>query len=103
MRLAKDDVIPLMEAVKKDFNAEAKLIVTYRSAGAEVTQHGKGFLAQMDGQKKLNYLKVYMQEPDEFGVNRFAFAEPAEPGFNRVVAQGVREIWVESKAQMLHS
>ncbi|MDG9886629.1 hypothetical protein N7650_27780 [Pseudomonas sp. GD04058] len=103
LRLAKDDVISLMEAVKKDFNAEAKLIVTYRSAGAEVTQHGKDFLAQMDGQKKLNYLKVYMQEPDEFGVNRFAFAELAEPGFNRVVVQGVREIWVEGKAQMLRS
>ncbi len=103
LRLAKDDVISLMEAVKKDFNAEAKLIVTYRSAGAEVTQHGKDFLAQMGGHKKLTYLKVFMQEPDEFGVNRFAFAELAEPGSNRVVAQGVREIWVEGKAQMLRS
>lgn len=103
LRLAKDDVISLMEAVKKDFNAEAKLIVTYRSGGAEVTQHGKDFIAQMGGFKNLTYLKVFMQEPDEFGVNRFAFAELAEPGFNRVVAQGVREIWVEGKAQMLRS
>jgi hypothetical protein len=103
LRLAKEDVVSLMETVKKDFNTEAKLIVTYRSAGAEVTQHGKDFLAQMDGQKKLSYLKVYMQEPDEFGVNRFAFAELAEPGFNRVVVQGVREVWVEGKAQMLRS
>ncbi|VVP24061.1 hypothetical protein PS876_03981 [Pseudomonas fluorescens] len=103
LRLAKDDVISLMEAVKKDFNAEAKLVVTYRSAGAEVTQHEKDFLALMGGHKKLTYLKVYMQEPDEFGVNKFAFAELAEPGFNRVVAQGVREVWVEGKAQMLRS
>ena len=103
LRLAKDDVISLMKAVKKDFNAEAKLIVTYRSGGAEVTQHGKDFIAQMGAYKNLTYLKIFMQEPDEFGVNRFAFAELAEPGFNRVVAQGVREIWVEGKAQMLRS
>ncbi|MGU1878419.1 hypothetical protein ACSEUI_18130 [Pseudomonas aeruginosa] len=101
LRLAKDDVISLMEAVKKDFNAEAKLIVTYRSAGAEVTQHGKDFIAQMGGHKNLTYLKVFIQEPDEFGVNKFAFAELAEHGFNRVVVQGVREIWVEGKAQMI--
>lgn len=103
LRLAKDDVISLMEAVRKDFNAEAKLIVTYRSGGAEVTQHGKDFIAQMGGHKNLAYLKVFMQEPDEFGVNKFAYAELAEHGFNRVVAQGVREIWVEGKAQTLRS
>lgn len=103
LRLAKDDVLALMDAVKKDFNAEAKLVVTYRSGGAEVTQHGKDFIAQMDGHKDLKYLKVFVQEPDEFGVNKFAFAELAEPGFNRVVVQGVREIWVEGKAQMLRS
>lgn len=101
LRLAKDDVISLMEAVRKDFNAEAKLIVTYRSGGAEVTQHGKDFIAQMGGHKSLTYLKVFMQEPDEFGVNKFAYAELAEHGFNRVVVQGVREIWVEGKAQTL--
>jgi len=101
LRLAKDDVISLMEAVKKDFNVEAKLIVTYRSGGAEVTQHGKDFIAQMGKYKNLTYLKVYLQEPDEFGVNKFAFAELAEQGFNRVVVQGVREIWVEGKAQMI--
>jgi len=101
LRLAKDDVLSLMEAVRKDFNGEAKLIVTYRSGGAEVTQHGKDFIAQMGRNKKLTYLKVFLQEPDEFGVNKFAFAELAEQGFNRVVVQGVREIWVEGKAQMI--
>jgi len=103
LRLAKDDVMSLMEAVKKDFNAEAKPIVTYRSGGAEVTQHGKDFIAQMGKHKNLTYLKVYLQEPDEFSVNKFAFAELAEHGFNRVVVQGVREIWVEGKAQMIRS
>lgn len=77
--------------------------MTYRSGGAEVTQHGKDFIAQMGRNKKLTYLKVFLQEPDEFGVNKFAFAELADQGFNRVVVQGVREIWVEGKAQMIRS
>lgn len=103
LRLAKDDVISLMVAVKKEFNAEAKLIITYRCGGAEVTQHEKDFVAHMGVLKKLTYLKLFIQEPDEFNVNKIAFVELAEHGVNRVVVQGVREIWVEGKAQTLRS
>ncbi|MNJ26743.1 hypothetical protein D3C77_212330 [compost metagenome] len=103
LRLAKDDVMSLMEAIKKEFSVEAKLIVTYRCGGAEVTQHGKDFIVHMDALKKLTYLKLFIQEPDDFNVNKIAFVELAEHGVNRVVVQGVREIWVEGKAQTLRS
>ncbi|MGG7647929.1 hypothetical protein ACQ4OB_07850 [Pseudomonas sp. ES4] len=103
LSLSKDDVISLMEIVKKDFNSGGKLIVTYRNGGAEVTRHSKDFIAQMDALKKLNYLKLFIQEPDEFEVNKIVLIELAEHGINRIVVQGVREIWVEGKAHTLRS
>lgn len=103
LRLAKDDIMSLIEIAKRDFNHDAKLIVTYRSGGAEVTRHSKDFIAQMDALKKLTYLKLFIQEPDEFDVNKIVLIELAEQGINRVVVQGVREIWVEGKAHTLRS
>ncbi|POF95588.1 hypothetical protein [Pseudomonas putida] len=101
LRLAKDDVVSLMAEVRKEFNAEAKLIVTYRCGGAEVTQHAKDFVLSMAALKRLTYLKLFIQEPDDFNVNKIAFVELVEQGVNRVVVQGVREVWVEGKAQTL--
>ncbi|WP_027921735.1 hypothetical protein [Pseudomonas sp. URMO17WK12:I12] len=103
LRLAKNDVLSLLDTVRRDFNPEAKLIVTYRSGGAEVARYSKDFVAQMDALKKLTYLKLFIQEPDEFGVNKVVMVELIDHGVNRLVVQGVREIWVEGKAHTLRS
>lgn len=101
LNLSREDILSLMEITKKDFNAGGRLIVTYRNGGAEVTKYHKDFIAQMDGLNKLNYLKLFIQEPDEFGVNKIAIVELADHGANKIVVQGVREIWVEGKALTL--
>jgi len=103
LRLARNDVLSLLDTVSKDFNPEAKLIVTYRNGGAEIARYSKDFVAQMDALKKLTYLKLFIQEPDEFGINKVVMVELIDHGVNRVVVQGVREIWVEGKAQTLRS
>lgn len=103
VRLHKGDVISLMDVIKKDFASGSKLIVTYRNGGAEATRHAADFIAQMERLDKLNYLKLFIQEPDEFEVNKIVLVELVEQGVNRVVVQGVREIWVEGKAHTLRS
>lgn len=103
LTLSKADVLSLIDITRKDFNSGGKLIVTYRNGGAEITKHCKDFIVQMDGLNRLNYLKLFIQEPDEFEINKIVLVELAEHGVNRVVVQGVREIWVEGKARTLRN
>lgn len=103
LNLSKADILSLMEVVKVDFSAGVKLIVTYRSGGAEVTRFSEAFIESMDELDKLVYLKLFIQEPDEFDVNKMVLVELVDRGINRVVVQGVREIWVEGKAQILRN
>ena len=97
LNLDREAVLSLIELVKKDFNSGGRLIITYRNGGSEVTKYGADFEAAIDGLDELNYLKLFIQEPDEFGVNKMVIVELVEHGVSKIVVQGVREIWVEGK------
>lgn len=101
LNLDREAVLSLIELVKKDFNSGGRLIITYRNGGSEVTKYGADFEAAIDGLDELNYLKLFIQEPDEFGVNKMVIVELVEHGVSKIVVQGVREIWVEGKARVL--
>lgn len=101
LNLDRTAVQSLIEMVKRDFNAGGRLIITYRNGGAEVTKFGSDFEAAIDGLGELSYLKLFIQEPDEFGVNKMVMVELVEHGLNKIVVQGVREVWVEGKARVL--
>jgi len=101
LNLDRAAVLSLIELVKKDFNAGGRLIITYRNGGAEITKYGADFEASIEGLGELSYLKLFIQEPDEFGVNKMVIVELVQHGVSKIVVQGVRDIWVEGKARVL--
>ncbi len=69
LRLFRSDVIQLIDFIKKDFT-DGKAIVTYSLRGSEVTKYADDFLENFEGLEKINYLKVVIQEPEAYGINR---------------------------------
>lgn len=100
IRLYADDVRDLAQVQRKDFSV-GRLIVTYRSAGIENTRYFEDFEQAAKGIGELQYLKISIQEPEAYGINRVAVVELDSQGRNDIIVQGIHESWVIGKAEAM--
>lgn len=100
VRLFKDDVIQLINFIKKDFSS-GRVIVTYNQRGCELTKYADVFFDQIDGVEKLNYLKLVIQEPEAYGINRVIVIELVPNGVSEIRVSGINESWVLGKAECI--
>lgn len=100
VRLFKEDVIQLINFIKKDFSS-GRVVVTYNQRGCELTKYADDFFGQLDGVDHLNYLKLVIQEPEAYGVNRVIVIELVSNGVSEIRVSGINESWVLGKAESI--
>lgn len=100
VRLFKDDVIQIVNFIKKDFSV-GRVIVTYNQRGCELTKYADDFFNQLDGVEQLNYLKLVIQEPEAHGINRIIVIELVANGVSEIRISGINESWVLGKAESI--
>jgi hypothetical protein len=102
LKLYAEDVLSLLRYVQEDFNAP-RPVVTYHVRESEVTKYASDFISEVASLGSLEYLKVTIQEPDAYGINRVVIVELSTFGSNEVRVQGIRESWVIGRAEALAS
>lgn len=100
VRLFKEDVIQLVEFIKKDFTT-GRAIVTYTQRGSEQTKYADDFFGQLVGVEQLNYIKLVIQEPEAYGINRVVVIELLANGISEIRVSGINESWVLGKAESI--
>jgi hypothetical protein len=100
VRLFNEDVHQLIDFIKKDFT-EGKAIITCNVRGSEVTKYANDFLNNLEGTEELNYLKVVIQEPEAYGINRVVVLELVATGESEIRVSGINESWVLGKAESI--
>ena len=101
VRLYAEDVESFVGQLIKEFTATRAIVSYYENGNEKNVYSGdfQGILAQLPEQR---YLKLSVQEPDLYGINRSAIVELNANGDNVIRVQGVQESWVVGKAQTLH-
>lgn len=99
IRLFKDDIFQLVNFIKKDFSGRA--VVTYTQRGIELTKYADDFFLHLDGIEQLNYLKLVIQEPEAYGINRIIVLELVASGISEIRVSGINESWVLGKAESI--
>ncbi|RLP52458.1 MAG: hypothetical protein D6160_20660 [Ketobacter sp.] len=100
IRLFKDDVLQLINFIKKDFSS-GRVIVTYVQRGSELTKYADDFLNNLDGLDQLNYFKIVIQEPEAHGINRVIVVEFMAYGDSETRVSGINESWVLGKSESI--
>lgn len=100
VRLFKDDLIQLIDFIKKDFS-KGRVIVTYSLRGSELTKYAHDFFEQLDGIDRLNYIKIVIQEPEAHGINRVIVVELVANGASEIRVSGINESWVLGKSESI--
>lgn len=101
VRLYAEDIQSLVGQLLKEFTA-SRAVVSYYENGNEKNVYSGDFTAILEQLPEQRYLKLSVQEPDLYGINRSAIVELNANGDNVVRVQGVQESWVIGKAQTLH-
>ena len=101
VRLFKDDILHLVSFIKKDFST-GRVIVTYTQRGSELTKYADDFFNQLDGIEQLNYIKLVIQEPEAYGINRVIVIELVANGTSEIRVSGINESWVLGKAESIY-
>jgi hypothetical protein len=102
IRLYKADIEELIGFLSRDF-LQGRVVVTYRERGSEISRYASDFLNEAARLGELRYLKLLIQEPEAYGINRFVFVELSDIGTNEIRVQGVQESWVIGKAETISS
>ncbi|MBI3703441.1 MAG: hypothetical protein HY244_06245 [Rhizobiales bacterium] len=102
IRLYAEDVQELIGFLAKDFS-QGRVIVTYRERGNEISRYASDPQSDLARLGELRYLKLLIQEPEAYGINRFALVELNASGVNEIRVQGVQESWVVGKAESVAS
>jgi hypothetical protein len=102
LKLYTEDVLSLLRYIQEDFNVP-RPVVTYHIRGSEVTKYASDFISEVASLGSLEYLKVTIQEPEAYGINRVVIVELSAFGSNEVRVQGIRESWVIGRAEALAS
>ena len=100
VRLYADDVRSLIAQLAKDFS-QKRAVVTFNDKGNEKNIYSDEFEAILDDLPELRYLKISIQEPEMYGLNRNAMVELAAWGENIIRVQSVQEAWAIGKAEAL--
>jgi hypothetical protein len=100
VRLYADDVRELIAFLKRDFN-QGRIVVTFRERGNEISKYANEFENDIARLGVLRYLKLQIQEPEAYGINRLTIIELNATGSNEIRVQGIQESWVIGKAEAL--
>lgn len=100
VRLYADDVRKLIGQIVKDFS-QKRAVVTYYENGNEKTVYSDHFEMILDELPELSFLKISIQEPELYGVNRNVTVELVAWGENSIKVQSVQESWAIGKAEAL--
>lgn len=100
IRLYADDVRSLIGQLTKDFS-QKRAIITYHDRGSEKTTFSEDFESILDDLPELRYLKIFVGEPEIYGLQRNATVELAAWGDNTIRVQSVQEAWAIGKAESL--
>lgn len=102
IRLYSEDVQELIGFLSKDFS-QGRVVVTYRQRGNEISRYASEMADDLTRLGELRYVKLQIQEPEAYGINRLAIVELNAEGANEVRVQGVQESWVIGKAESVSS
>lgn len=102
LKLYAEDILSLLRFIQEDFNMP-RPVVTYHIRGSEVTKYASDFISEVKSLGRLEYLKITIQEPEAYGINRVVTVELNAFGSNEVRVQGIRESWVIGRAEALAS
>jgi hypothetical protein len=102
VRVFADDVRSLLLHMHEDFVA-GRIVVTINSRGGQVSRYADDFLQAMPGLGRLDYLKLFIQEPEAHGISRTVEVELSAYGQNSIRVQGIQESWVLGKAASLEA
>ncbi len=91
VRLYADDVRELIALFKRDFN-QFRVVVTFRERGSEISKYATDFENDFVRLGTLRYLKLQIQEPEAYGINRLAIIELNATGSNDIRVQGIQRI-----------
>ena len=100
IRLYADDIRILLAQLVKDFN-QKRAIISYYENGTEKNLYADEFEKILDNLPKLSYLKIFVQEPELYNLNRNATIELSAWGENIIRVQSVQEAWAMGKAETL--
>jgi hypothetical protein len=93
----------LIGFVGRDFSQGSRVVVTYYDRGNEISKYANEFMDDPSKPDELRYLKLVIQEPEAYGINRFVSVELTADGANEIRIQGVQESWVRGKAETVAS
>jgi hypothetical protein len=100
IRLFSEDVKRLIAFIEQDFRIP-RSIVTYTVRGSQATKYSDDFLREVETLGEIKYLKISIQEPEAYGINRIIVVELLENGPNEVRVSGISEAWVLGKAESI--
>lgn len=100
VRLYADDVRNLIAQLTKDFS-QKRALITFNEKGSEKTMYSDDFEGVLDNLSELRELKIFVSEPELYGLNRNASVELSAKGENIVRVQSVHEAWAVGKAETI--
>ena len=100
IRIFKNDVQQIIKIIRSDFNF-GRAIVTFSQRGSEATKYAEDFVSELSSLGDLRALKITIQEPEAYGINRVVVVELSENGPNEVRVSGINESWVVGKAESI--
>jgi hypothetical protein len=77
------------------------VVVTFRERGTETSKYASEFENDIARLGTLRYLKLVIQEPEAYGINRLAIVELNATGSNDIRIQSVNDTWAVGKAEAL--
>lgn len=100
LRLDASDVRGLIQAVGQSFKGLAP-VVAYVDGGLEVIRFAPDFEKELSQLGQLSSLRISLQAPEQYGVNRSVLVDLSAVGQNHVRVQGVDRTWVTGTAELL--
>ena len=100
IRLFSEDVKRLIAFIEQDFRIP-RSIVTYTVRGSQATKYSDDLLREVETLGEIKYLKISIQEPEAYGINRVVVVEFLENGLSEVRVSGISEAWVLGKAESI--
>jgi hypothetical protein len=100
IRIFNNDVQQIIKIIRSDFKV-GRAVVTFSQRGSEATKYAEDFESELSSLGDLRALKITIQEPEAYGINRVVVVELSERGPNEVRVSGVNESWVVGKAESI--
>lgn len=99
IQIYREEIVGLVDFIRKDFPV-GKMIITYQDGvNADRAIYYEDFL-QIQNLTRLDYLKIFISEPEGNGINRLITVELRAFGLNELIIQGSNEAWVLGRAAM---